>query len=92
MRMALRKDTGDGGEDYCRFEYDRYVELSRYLMHGKHDVVIRHHQSVRCGGWLLWGVWNLTSSILIRTSLWTLCVSIALHACIDKLYVAIKAR
>jgi hypothetical protein len=55
------------------------MELLRYVMHGKHNVVVRHHQSVRCGGWLLWGLWNLTSSILISPPLWILRMSIALH-------------
>ena len=55
------------------------MELLRYVMHGKHNVVVRHHQSVRCGGWLLWGLWNLTSSILINPPLWILRISIALH-------------
>jgi hypothetical protein len=78
--MAFQEATEDDGETYWRSRYDGHMELLRYVMHGKHDVVVRHHQSVRRGGWLLWGVWNLTSSILIRTPLWILRMSTVLQA------------
>ena len=48
--MSLQESTEDGGENYWRSRYDGYMELLRYVMHGKHDVVVRHYQSVRRGG------------------------------------------